>query len=467
MASINPSSATLLHRYLSGAITAPEEAELERRARTDEVLAEALRGLQSAPEEDHAARVKNMLAGARREVDSGATVTSLRPRRYRWAAAAAVLLLISASLFFLPDLLDSSAGDMAMQTEASPDPLARAETQAEVARDEAIAEATGMGPSSPAPGSSALDPRPRPAAPSPEPAAAKEAAVTQADARRVAEDQATARRAQEERMRSARQERTTTPPPAGRPAEPIMDEIAEAEAPPPAPVVASPAIVSPTSNAEDEAFSANRKVAPRMESLASGAAAPPAGRGDTLSGRVTSENGYPIVNALVRLPGLPLGERTDSNGIFQLPADATATVLDISHPDYESDRVDISTLKESLQISLERKDFQADYDRTRWIQNGASTRIILDNKPGYASPLEGYNSLRQRIEANRPADVPNGKVKLSFLVNPDGTLTDFQFRGRPDQATMDYIGTTLVTTSVWEVVQGEEPVRVYFKVVFE
>ncbi len=62
--------------------------------------------------------------------------------------------------------------------------------------------------------------------------------------------------------------------------------------------------------------------------------------------------------------------------------------------------------------------------------------------------------------------MPKGKVKFSFTVNADGTLTDFEFRGRPNQITMNYIGKTLVKSSTWEITQGEEPVRIYMKVVF-
>jgi hypothetical protein len=71
------------------------------------------------------------------------------------------------------------------------------------------------------------------------------------------------------------------------------------------------------------------------------------------------------------------------------------------------------------------------------------------------------------MEANRPEGVPNGKVKVSFLVNLDGSLTDFRFRGRPDSLTMEYVGRTLVETSTWNVVKGEKPVRVHFKLRFE
>lgn len=469
MSFTNRSTANLLRRYLTGAITAPEEAELERRARADEPLAEALRGLRSVPEEDHAARVSNLLAAARQQGQTVAEVVPTRPNRYRWAAAAAVLLLVVSSLFILPALLDRNAGDLAMtsapQREEAP-PVAK--PQPEIAPAEPVTAAPEEDASpAPAPSSSASDPRPRPENESKD---APKVTASAEERRAAARDQA----AEESRRETARkkEQRKQTAPPPGFEAEMLDEEMAD-EAPAPAatrriPPAPAPAVTTAPPAAGAVARARRQPGNATDDSLDNDAAA---GYSQPLNnafldGRITNENGYPIRNALVRVPGLPLGERTDSNGIFQLPADAVVTALDVSHPDYESERVDLTNTTEKLQISLERKPFTAEDDRPRWQQNGSSTRIVFDEKPGYASPIEGYNALRQRIENNKPADVPRGKVKLSFLVNPDGTLTDFQFRGKPDQATMDYIGTTLVTTSVWEVVQGDEPVRVYFKVVF-
>jgi len=124
---------------------------------------------------------------------------------------------------------------------------------------------------------------------------------------------------------------------------------------------------------------------------------------------------------------------------------------------------------EDLQISLEEKETKLNDDILGWTQNAGRSEFVFDQRPGYAIPREGQRALRRRIEENRPDNVPLGKVRLSFLVNQDGTLTDFKFRGRPDRATMDYIGEYLIKSSIWEIRygDGEEPVRVHFKVVFE
>jgi hypothetical protein len=481
VSSTNRSTTNLLRRYLNGAITAPEEAELERRAQTDEPLAEAMRGLQSAPEEDHTARVSRMLDAARQQGKTSTKVIRARPNRFRWAAAAVVLLLVASSLFFLPSLLDNNVGDLAMtsapQSEA-PSPVAK--PPLELPPTEALALApegdTEAG-TSPAPSSSTQDLRSRPEnnrKNKPKTGTTSGAEEQQTTARNQA-----AKKKRKEVVQKEEQRTPSLPPPAFDDeaevvvAEEMADELEVLGAqrtppPPPSPSVAIAPAAAPASIANSGVRAKLKENQPEaIEDAPTGYTRTDSPAGAYLNGRITNENGYPILNALVRLPGLPLGERTDTNGVFQLPADAAATSLVISHPDYESERVDLTDLAEKLQISLERKEFIDEDNRPRWQQNGASTLIVFDEKPGYASPLEGYNALRLRIEENKPPDVSKGKVKLSFLVNPDGTLTDIQFRGKPDRATMDYIGRTLVSSSVWEVVEGDEPVRVYFKVVFK
>jgi len=142
----------LLDRYLSGAITAPQEAELERRAASDPVLADALAGAQGFPEEDHAARVSSMLSRARtqavpersRRVQGKDKRAKVRPLS-RYAAAAAVVLLIVAALVLLPEFSGDAVGDLAMKTEAPavPEP-APAEKQV-AAPEEALKEENRAG----------------------------------------------------------------------------------------------------------------------------------------------------------------------------------------------------------------------------------------------------------------------------------------------------------------------------------
>ncbi|SEQ35311.1 carboxypeptidase-like regulatory domain-containing protein [Neolewinella agarilytica] len=478
MSETNPNITELLRRYLSGAITAPEEAELERLARKDETLRDAMQGLQSAPEEDHLARVERMKARVRQQAGQGARTpvqskvkgsespaggAVVRPlQRYRYYAAAAVLLLLISAVFLLPRFQEEAfATDVAMKTEPIQETPAPEFSPAPEPDQAAEAEA------------------PTPLAAENEPSDLRPGAATSAAAPKPA-------------PRQQKDVVVSSPPPPSPPVtaeeEEMNDDIAEevfvaapttaAPTAPPAIRRPSPAAVQRTdeaaakleARAEQERASVSRSRSQRSRAEAddmSVTAATTAGISNgpsILSGRVTNENGEPVANALVRQPGLPIGQRTDSNGVFQISADATATMLDISHPDFNEERVDVKSLGADLQITLEQEK-RVDY--AEWKKSWESTKIPLDDTPGYALPEEGYNALRKRIEENKPEGIPAGKIKFSFLVDTDGMLSDFIFRGQPEQATMDYIGTTIMNTSIWNVVKGEEPVRVYFKVVFE
>lgn len=449
----------LLDRYLSGAITAPQEAELERRAASDPVLAEALAGLQGVPEEDHAARVSSMLSRARSQGQGKDKKAKIRPLG-RYAAAAAVALLVVAALFMLPEFTGSTSGDLALQTEApandpnpSPEPRARSVPVPEAVPEDVVAGGADDQRSEP---SVVSVPPPVPSSPSPDPSVSvrdrqrprpepqvEEAAVPAAD-----------EPAMEEEVEMA----TEAPAPA----------MAESSAPPPPPVTPIAREQARREAAEIARREAEKAAARRRTRGDSGnfnaPVAPAASRATYITGRITNDNGEPIPGALVRLPGLPLGERTDTAGVFRLDADATASRIDISHPDFESESVEIGRRRTDLQLTLEERDNSQELYEQAW----APTKIPLGSgRPGMALPEEGYNALRRRIEAGKPEGIPAGKVKLSFIVNPDGTMEDFVFRGTPSQETMDYIGGTIVRTSIWNVIDGEEPVRVYFKVVFE
>lgn len=442
MSANNISTNELLDRYLSGAITAPQEAELERRAAEDQVLADALAGLRAFPEAEHADRVDSMVARA--QVQGKRQAAKVRPLG-RYAAAASILLLLAVAVFLLPPFSGGGAEDLAMQQEAPATTMAPMPEQVPTpeAQDNAAEESVKIAP------------------------------VAQAEAAPVAEQRI-------EEPASASQ---PNPAPASAPAPVRINTPVEAESTAPEPIalaaedepVADPAPAASVAPLVDEGMEAEHLAREAAERAAMERRKQAAGErermqmttreGSTLSGRITDESGAPIVGALVRLPGLPIGERTDTNGVFQLDVDATTSRIDISHPDYQEESFDVRNRGDDVQLSLEDKEEREDYQK--WIDSWSATKIPIDNGPGYALPEEGYGALRKRIEDNRPDNVPSGKVKLSFTVNPDGTMEDFVFKGRPSQETMDYIGGVIAGTSIWEVVKGDKPVRVYFKVVFE
>ncbi len=397
----------LLRRWISGAITAPEEAELERRAERDPGLGEALAGLRQAPELDHQARVAAMVGRAR-----PAAVVRRLPY-LRFAAAAAVLVLLAVAALLLPRYLDEAPTTVAMTA-----PIVR----------EGPPEDLSPAPAPPAPAPRRTEatqsaPVEEPAAPVNPPTVRAPAAEQAIAIEEVAEAvTAPASRALPEEAAPVPRREVLSPPPPLR-------------APTPAPILQRAVVVAPP---------------------------PP------FTGRVTDDEGTPLPGADVRRLGQALGVETDSSGAFTLPYDQTLNQLVVTHPDYQPETVEVFDTSSTLQISLEAR---ADTGpRAAWKENSDRIRVGLPPTPpvpAQARPLEGYRELRDRIEASKPAAVPPGKVRLSFLVAKDGSLSDFRFRGRPDTVTMDYVGTTLVESSSWKVVQGEAPVRVYFTLRFE
>lgn len=410
----------LLRRYLSGSVTAPEEAELERRARTDRPLADALAGLRAHPEADHAARVARLRARAR------GAVPRRRPAYARYAAAAAVLLLVGVAALWLPRMI--SPDDAVAQT-AEPAPSAPERTESGPAETIDLSAADGLEPTptsparsdSPSGGQEAYTaPATPPSNPKPSDASKRSGSRSSADESEVITESIT------EKVVAG----NSAPPP------PVRSRAAGAES---VPKLSAPRTLAPTPNA--------------------------GGLGPISTfreGRVTNENGVPVVGAEVTLAGQPLGQTTDSSGVFRLPAGGMITEVEVIHPNYETESVELTAGSGPVQISLDRKLFQREepvYDPSPGVT------IDLDNDaPSFARPTEGYAALRRRLETEAPDDLPTGKYKFSFLVNLDGTITDITFRGSPPRAVMDYLGTALVRTSEWSVVSGEEPVRVYFRV---
>ncbi len=371
-------SEDLLRRWISGAITAPEEAELERRAQSEPELREALVGLQAAPEADHQAHIARMMERVQPGLKA---VPRTRARYTTYAIAASVATLLGLSVWLLPQYF--AAGD-----------------EAEIALERRA---------------------PVPAAPpTPLPNDAAPAAPPQSTAA---------------------------------PVEEVAKEEAAGEAPAEVANTASVRKITPLS-----------APAPRAATETPTLPAPP----PPLTGEVTDEEGNPIVGAEVLRLGQALGERTDSNGVFRLPQDRTLNEIMVRAAGYEQETVELFGVDEQLQIGLTPLASRAGADA--FAENAARAEITMEpliKQQSRALPVEGYRQLRERIEAGRPEGVPAGKVRVSFLVQPDGTLTDFRFRGQPDRATMDYVGTTLVESSAWEVSDQSGPVRVYFKLRFD
>ena len=429
----------LLARYLSGDITARQEAELQRRALTDTDLRAAMEGIELLPEADHAASVERMLNRVTKQAEDETPIAqptaairalpqTRRPLVRYWYGAAAGVAVLLVAIFLLPKFLPPDAGLVAYepQTEESFPMEVPAEPSLADDAPESMVEF--------------IEAEPVPEA-------------TQPPTRRT----------------------SPAPPPTPAPATPpqtitaINRERVAATAPEPAPVIEQEVVAEEVESLyEIDGAVANTK---RKQTQAP---APMQAQGrrstvielPTINGRVLDEFGVPIAGATVRLPGLPTGITTDSSGSFQLIADAVTTEFIVEATGYETEQVTSVDNAEPVQINLESTPAPVNVAD----EVGSSVTYDLDEtgfptrrQRSFATVDEGLRNLRRRIMDEAPEALRGQRVKVSFLVNPAGLLSRLNFKDDASPAARDYVSEALRATEGWSVRYGDEPVRVFLK----
>lgn len=137
---------------------------------------------------------------------------------------------------------------------------------------------------------------------------------------------------------------------------------------------------------------------------------------ESISGTVIDKNsGMPVIGAYVRVEGRNSGTVTDVNGHFTLPQVTGNETLAINFIGYSSRKVRISA-KDSVKVAL------APY------QNQLSeVAIVNKNERQTAHPAEDWAAFKKYIETGAVSpDGNKGTVKLSFIVNSTGSLSDFK-----------------------------------------
>lgn len=484
---MNPSQPTsrqeLLRRYLRGEVGPREEAELRALAREDDALAEALAGIDANPEVDHLAALDRVRAQLPRQEASRRPLVGLSMRRI--AAAAILLLAVGGALWYLPQALrqQDAAFSQNMETEgAAPAeaptddpvpnqeeaPLERlTETEAPAIEEEALqytleeefADASEiLADEEPVSAPAAIEPIPEPATSLAEP----------------------------------------PPPPAGV----VLDGIALQEN-------TAPAQEEDASHATDQLGRARRQdeaapsiAAPSAPPAAAGGAgnaeadlAQAAGEGpQIISGRVTDQDGNAITGADVRLPGAALGETTNEEGYFSFQGDATIRQLVIEADGFESltyslpqvERVsqrletraesprDESGVSPSDQLSLDddastntiqlrriNRPREEDLDLT------SGTIIYPNDQPSIVRVEGGMRALRQAVLDNKPVELGTGRVRISFRIQENGSLTDFDLRGDASPELQNYVRSYLQQYTEWRVISGEDPASVSIRFRFD
>lgn len=137
--------------------------------------------------------------------------------------------------------------------------------------------------------------------------------------------------------------------------------------------------------------------------------------GRTVTGTVIDNDGTPITGATVKVVGRNFGAVTDVNGKFVLPDVAKGQTLSVNYIGYSSRKVTAD--KDSMSISLNPASSSL-----------AEVVVTHENpKKEDAHPRDGWNSFDDYLKKNAQSpDGKTGKVKVAFVVAPDGRLSQLK-----------------------------------------
>lgn len=136
----------------------------------------------------------------------------------------------------------------------------------------------------------------------------------------------------------------------------------------------------------------------------------------TVTGKVVGDDGAPLTGATVRVQGRNFGVVTDANGKFTLQDVPKGQTLSVNYIGYSGKKV------------------KADQDSMRISLNPTSSSLAevvvnkeVENNAQNAHPRDGWKSFNDYLDKNAQSpDGKTGKEKISFIVAPNGTLSQFK-----------------------------------------
>jgi hypothetical protein len=178
-----------------------------------------------------------------------------------------------------------------------------------------------------------------------------------------------------------------------------------------------------------------------------------------LKGLVKDETGTPLPGVTVRVKGTNIATQTDMNGKFSINLVPDNTVLNLGFIGYTTREVPVNK-RDSLVIAMQ--------------PTGQSLNEVVvvgygkkDEEYHAAQPRNGWSDLSSYLKDN--AHSPDGKVgivKLSFIVNPDNSLSDFKVL-KSVSAKTDSTAINLITDGPgWYASSNGKPERVRVRIKF-
>jgi len=148
----------------------------------------------------------------------------------------------------------------------------------------------------------------------------------------------------------------------------------------------------------------------------------------TIKGRVTLfKSSEPLPGAQIRLGNTTTGAVTDPNGNFTILADSGVALLNVNMIGYESNRIVVASNESNVKIGLT----EASSNLQEVVVSGYG-RVDDDESPAYQGPTpeggkrEFKSYILKSVRYPITAGGVKGKVRVSFVVKTDGTLTDFK-----------------------------------------
>lgn len=181
-----------------------------------------------------------------------------------------------------------------------------------------------------------------------------------------------------------------------------------------------------------------------------------------IEGYVTDTEGFPLIGASILTPGAANGTVTDLDGYYRITVAKEVKSLLISYTGFESTQVSIDD-KEQLDVALAEG---MALDEVVVTGLGAKKRVQAAIAEGTAQPVGGFGALRDYIASNTPANTPRSRIKVRFLVQADGRLTDFLVLKSTNIGQNSLAIQLLQQGPKWEITEGDGPVETDYVVRF-
>jgi TonB family protein len=180
----------------------------------------------------------------------------------------------------------------------------------------------------------------------------------------------------------------------------------------------------------------------------------------TVTGKVVDKDGLPLPGVSVAVAGKSQKAQTDINGKFNIKA-TEKDELTLAYIGYETKQLKIKG-KDSLNVTMNSSGAAL----SEVVVVGYGSRQEVEEQA--ARPQNGWSELNKYLKQNaKPVNGKTGVVRLSFVVNTDGSLTDFKvlksLSPEADQAAIQLIkeGTT------WLPNTNREPETVRLRIKFQ